>query len=413
MAKITVIGGGFAGLNFILNARNSNHEITLIDRTNHHLFQPLLYQVATAVLSPADIAVPLRDIVKHNKNIRVVLGDVSEIDREKKCVILKSKKKYEFDYLVVAVGATHSYFGHHEWAKHSTGLKVITDALNIRENILMAFEKAERETSKEHRQEHLNFVVVGGGPTGVEMAGSIADIAYRNMIKDFRNFNTNQARIYLIEAGKKILPMYSEALSQKAHNYLIDFGVIVRTNEMVTNIEKGVVSTNKDVIKTTNIIWAAGNEASPLLKSLHTDLDRQGRAIVNNDCSIKEDPSIFVIGDAAHCIDDKKQALPGIAPVAIQQGKYVAKIIKKNIPPSKRKPFKYFDKGMMATIGKSKAIAQTGSIELSGWVAWLAWSFIHLIYLIGYRTRILVTIEWVFAYVFNKKGSRIIYRHIK
>lgn len=407
MAKVIIIGGGFAGLNCAKQLANTNHDILLIDKTNHHLFQPLLYQVATAVLSPADIAVPIRDIFRNHPNVKVLMGDVKNIDKTNKKIILKSKKVFSFDYLVIATGAKHSYFGKSEWEPFAGGLKTISDALSIREKILIAFEKAEREMDPKKRQKHLNFVVVGGGPTGVEMAGSIADIAYNNLIKDFRNFSSKEARIYLIEASDQILPMFVEQLSTKARHYLAKFGVIVRTNERVLDITNQSVTTKNDVIEADTIIWAAGNEASPLLKTLTEELDRQGRVLVNNDCSIKSHPNIFVIGDAAH-FSINGNALPGIAPVAIQQGKYVAKIIRKN--KKMRPDFVYFDKGIMATIGKSKAIAQTGPFKLTGLIAWLAWSLIHLMYLIGYRTKVLVLIEWVISYIFNKKGPRIIYK---
>ena len=407
MAKIVVIGGGFAGLNFVKHVAKKDDEILLIDKTNHHLFQPLLYQVATAVLSPADIAVPIRDVFRNYKNVKVLMGDVRTIDKLNQKIVLKSKKVFEYDYLVIATGARHSYFGNDNWESHAGGLKTVQDALKIRENILVSFEKAERENDPVKRQKHLNFVVVGGGPTGVEMAGSIADIAYKNLVKDFRNFSTNDARIYLIEASNKILPMFEENLSDKARGYLADFGVIVRTNERVTNITSGCVETDKDSIDTENVIWAAGNEASKLLTSLKVPLDKQGRVIVNEDCSIPNSSNIFVLGDAAHFYQNGI-VLPGIAPVAIQQGRYLAKNIKKD--QHKRKPFNYFDKGIMATIGKSKAIVQTGPFRLSGMIAWLVWSLIHLMYLIGYRTKILVLIEWVISYIFNKKGPRLIYR---
>ena len=335
MAKIVVIGGGFAGLNFVKHVAKKNDEILLIDKTNHHLFQPLLYQVATAVLSPADIAVPIRDVFRNYKNVKVLMGDVRTIDKLNQKIVLKSKKVFEYDYLVIATGARHSYFGNDNWESHAGGLKTVQDALKIRENILVSFEKAERENDPVKRQKHLNFVVVGGGPTGVEMAGSIADIAYKNLVKDFRNFSTNDARIYLIEASNKILPMFEENLSIKARGYLADFGVIVRTNERVTNITSGCVETDKDSIDTENVIWAAGNEASKLLTSLKVPLDKQGRVIVNEDCSIPNSPNIFVLGDAAHFYQNGI-VLPGIAPVAIQQGRYLAKNIKKD--QHKRKP---------------------------------------------------------------------------
>tara|TARA_B100001996_G_scaffold168975_1_gene128836 strand:+ start:77 stop:1318 length:1242 start_codon:yes stop_codon:yes gene_type:complete len=412
MGKIVIIGGGFGGLSFLQKARKSKNEFILIDRTNHHLFQPLLYQVATAVLSPADITVPLRNLFKNDKNVKTILAEVREVNRENKEIILDSKEVVSYDKLIISAGSSYSYFGNNEWSKFSNGLKVINDALDIREKILKAFEKAENEKDENLRKKYLNFVIVGGGPTGVELAGSIAEIAYKNMAKEFRNFNSSDANIYLLEAGERILPAYSENLSQKSHKYLTDFGVQIRIKERVINIEEMRVTTDKDIIEADNIIWAAGNEASPLIKELETETDKEGRAMVNIDCSTKEDEDVYVIGDAANFITESGESLPGVAPVAIQQGRYVANNIKNNINPSNRKAFKYSDKGMMATIGRFKAIGVVGKFEMAGFVAWMFWSLIHLIYLIGYRSKILVAIEWVFAYFLNKRGTRLIYRDV-
>ena len=412
MAKIIVIGGGFGGLSFLQKARKSKNEFILIDKTNHHLFQPLLYQVATAVLSPADITVPLRNLFKNDKNVKTILSEVKEINKEKKEVTLDNAEVINYDKLIVSAGSSYSFFGKNEWSKFAKGLKVINDALDIREKILKAFEKAENEKDERIRKKYLNFVIVGGGPTGVELAGSIAEIAYKNMTKEFRNFSSKDANIYLLEAGDRILPSYSENLAKKSYKYLIDLGVKVMTKERVENIEEMKVTTNKQVIDADNIIWAAGNEASPLIKHLDTETDNEGRALVNRDCSIKEDHEVYVIGDAANFITASGESLPGIAPVAIQQGRYVAHNIKKNIEKENRKPFKYSDKGTMATIGRFKAIGVVGNFELAGFTAWLFWSLIHLVYLIGYRSKILVAIEWIFAYFFNKRGTRLIYRDI-
>ena len=412
MAKIIVIGGGFGGLSFLQKARKSKNEFILIDKTNHHLFQPLLYQVATAVLSPADITVPLRNLFKNDKNVKTILSEVKEINKEKKEVTLDNAEVINYDKLIVSAGSSYSFFGKNEWSKFAKGLKVINDALDIREKILKAFEKAENEKDERIRKKYLNFVIVGGGPTGVELAGSIAEIAYKNMTKEFRNFSSKDANIYLLEAGDRILPSYSENLAKKSYKYLIDLGVKVMTKERVENIEEMKVTTNKQVIDADNIIWAAGNEASPLIKHLDTETDNEGRALVNQDCSIKEDNEVYVIGDAANFKKESGESLPGIAPVAIQQGRYVAHNIKKNIQKENRKPFKYSDKGTMATIGRFKAIGVVGNFELAGFTAWLFWSLIHLVYLIGYRSKILVAIEWIFAYFFNKRGTRLIYRDI-
>ena len=412
MAKIVIIGGGFGGLNFLHKAKKSDNEFILIDKTNHHLFQPLLYQVATAVLSPADIAVPIRHLFNNDKNVNVILGEVKDIDKDSNLLTLDDGEIISYDYLILSVGSKHSYFGKNDWSKYSNGLKIINDALDIRDRILKAFEKAEKEKDELKRQEYLNFVIVGAGPTGVEMAGSIAEIAFKNMKKEYRNFETSDANVYLIEAGPKILSMFSEKLATKAEQYLKDLGVTVRKNEKVINIKKNILTTESSEIATDNIIWAAGNEASPLIKKLDTDTDLQGRALVDEYCLIKDSNNIFVIGDASNFKNKNNKSLPGIAPVAIQQGRYLAKIIKSNIKNKEMKPFKYTDKGMMATVGKFKAVGVVGNLEITGLIAWLFWSLIHLVYLIGYRSKIVVAIEWIYAYFFNKRGTRLIYRDI-
>ena len=412
MARIVVIGGGFGGLNFLHKAKKSDNEFILIDKTNHHLFQPLLYQVATAVLSPADIAVPIRHLFNNDKNVNVILGEVKDIDKDSNLLTLDDGEIISYDYLILSVGSKHSYFGKNDWSKYSNGLKIINDALDIRDRILKAFEKAEKEKDELKRQEYLNFVIVGAGPTGVEMAGSIAEIAFKNMKKEYRNFDTSDANVYLIEAGPKILSMFSEKLATKAEQYLKDLGVTVRKNEKVINIKKNILTTESSEIATDNIIWAAGNEASPLIKKLDTDTDLQGRALVDEYCLIKDSNNIFVIGDASNFKNKNNKSLPGIAPVAIQQGRYLAKIIKSNIKNKEMKPFKYTDKGMMATVGKFKAVGVVGNLEITGLIAWLFWSLIHLVYLIGYRSKIVVAIEWIYAYFFNKRGTRLIYRDI-
>ncbi|MDA9680872.1 NAD(P)/FAD-dependent oxidoreductase [bacterium] len=412
MAKIVIIGGGFGGLNFLHKAKKSENEFILIDKTNHHLFQPLLYQVATAVLSPADIAVPIRHLFNNDKNVNVILGEVKDIDKNSNLLTLDDGEIISYDYLIISVGSKHSYFGKNDWSKYSNGLKIINDALDIRDRILKAFEKAEKEKDELKRQEYLNFVIVGAGPTGVEMAGSIAEIAFKNMKKEYRNFDTLDANVYLIEAGPKILSMFSEKLATKAEQYLKDLGVTVRKNEKVINIKKNILTTESSEIATDNIIWAAGNEASPLIKKLDTDTDLQGRALVNEYCLIKDSNNIFVIGDASNFKNKNNKSLPGIAPVAIQQGRYLAKMIKSNTKDKETKPFKYTDKGMMATVGKFKAVGVVGNLEITGLIAWLFWSLIHIVYLIGYRTKILVAIQWTYAYFFNKRGTRLIYRDI-
>lgn len=413
MSKIVIIGGGFGGLSFLQKACKSDNEFTLIDKTNHHLFQPLLYQVATAVLSPADITVPIRNLFKNDKNVKITLGEVVDIKRDEKQVILKNNDVINYDKLIISSGASYSYFGNDEWGEYANGLKNINDALDIRDKILKAFEKAENEINKDIQKKYLNFVVIGGGPTGVELAGSIAEIAFKNINKEFRNFNSNDSNVYLIEAGSNILPTYSSKLSTKARNYLEKLGVTIKTNEKVENIEEMIVTTDKGKIVSDNIIWAAGNKASSLIQHLNTETDSEGRAIINQDCSINNDDNVFVIGDAANFKTIKGSSLPGIAPVAIQQGRYVGLNIKNNISKDDRKPFKYKDKGIMATIGGFKAIGVVGRFEISGFIAWLFWSLIHLIYLIGYKSKFVVAIEWIFAFFFNKRGTRLIYRDNK
>jgi NADH dehydrogenase len=411
MSKIVVIGGGFGGLSFLQKAKKSDNEFTLIDKTNHHLFQPLLYQVATAVLSPADITVPIRNLFKNDNNVNITLSEVVGVNKDTKQVILKNKDVVDYDQLIISTGASYTYFGNDNWATYSNGLKNINDALDIRDGILKAFEKAENETNKDIQKKYLNFVVIGGGPTGVELAGSIAEIAFKNIGNEYRNFNSTDSNVYLVEAGNNILPAYSTKLSNKASNYLEKLGVIIKTNEKVENIVEMTVTTDKGKILSDNIIWAAGNKASSLIEHLDTDMDTEGRAIINPDCSIKEDENIFVIGDAANFKNVNGVSLPGIAPVAIQQGRYVGLNIKKNISKDNRKPFVYKDKGMMATIGGFKAIGVVGKFEISGFIAWLFWSLIHLIYLIGYKSTILVAVEWIFAFFLNKRGTRLIYRN--
>ena len=410
MEHIVIIGGGFGGLSFLKKARKSNHKFTLIDKTNHHLFQPLLYQVATAVLSPADISVPIRNLFKNNKNVKVVLDEVVFINQENKSLLLKSDNEIKYDKLLISVGSSYSYFGNDQWGNYSRGLKNLNDALDIRDSILKAFEKAENEKNTELKQSYLNFVIIGGGPTGVELAGSIAELAYKNINNEYRNFNTNDINVYLVEAGTEILPEYSTGLSAKASKYLERLGVILKLNEKVINIEDKKVITEKKTYETNNIIWAAGNIANPLIAKLNTDVDNFGRVMVKDDFSINKNNSIFVIGDAAHYKGKNDRPLPGIAPVAIQQGKYLAKKLTLNINKESNKNFKYKDKGMMATIGGFKAIGVVGKLQISGLLAWLFWSLIHLVYLIGYKSKLIVFIEWIFAYFLNKRGTRLIYR---
>ncbi|MBP9842097.1 MAG: NAD(P)/FAD-dependent oxidoreductase [Simkaniaceae bacterium] len=412
-AKVVIIGGGFGGLNVARSLKKSKHDILLLDKKNHHLFQPLLYQVASAALSPADIATPLREILRDQSNTTVMMGDVIKIDKSAKQIYLKSSYIIPYDYLVVAVGARHSYFGHNEWEPLAPGLKTIMDALRIREKILMSFEKAERIDSSMESAKYLNFVIIGGGPTGVEMAGSIAEIANKTMFRNFRRINPSKSKIYLIEGSPRLLPPYPEALSYRAQRDLEKMGVRVMTGKVVTKITEDGVYIGEEFIEAKNVIWAAGNEASPLLKTLEVPLDRQGRVLVNQDLTVPDHPEIFVIGDAACAIGKNDKPLPGIAPVAIQQGRYVANIIANDLPQNMRKPFKYFDKGSLATIGKNKAVCVLGKLQFGGFFAWLVWGFIHVAYLVAYRSRIGVLTEWVFHYMTGMRGARLIQHSIE
>ena len=411
MKNIVVIGGGFGGLSFLKAARKSKNNFTLIDQTNHHLFQPLLYQVATAVLSPSDITVPIRNLFKNDKNVNVVLDEVININQHNNSLELLSGNIINYDELLISVGSSYSYFGNDDWSIHSNGLKNLNDALDIRDNILKAFENAESEKDNDKKLSYLNFVIIGGGPTGVELAGSIAELAYKNIKNEYRNFKIEDINVYLIEAGSAILPDYSKILSSKASKYLEKLGVNLKLNEKVLNIENNKVTTEKESYPTNNIIWAAGNKANSLIEKLDTEVDKFGRVIVDSDFSIKNSNSIYVIGDAANYKNNNGDPLPGIAPVAIQQGKYMAKILTSDKPLRNNKIFRYRDKGMMATVGGFKAIGVIGKFQISGLLAWLFWSLIHLVYLIGYKSKFIVLIEWVFAYFLNKRGTRLIYRN--
>jgi len=412
--RVVIIGGGFGGLTATKALKNADVEIILIDKTNHHLFQPLLYQIATAALSPGDIALPLREILRLQTNVKVILGEITAIDRFNKKVILEDEE-IKFDYLIVATGSRHFYFGKNEWEQNAPGLKTVSDALRIRERILNSFEIAERILFEASLNSHnadvkkyLTFVLVGAGPTGVELAGAIAEISRKTMLKDFRYIKPEKTSIILIEGLDRVLPMYDRSLSEKAKQSLENLGVTVLLNTQVTQVTKNGVYLGDNFIETNNIIWAAGNTALSLQKTLETELDRAGRVVVNKNLSIKENPKIFVIGDAALCFNDEGKQLPGVCPVAIQQGKYVANLIKKEIKGKPRTDFKYFDKGSMATIGRAKGIAEIAGLKLSGFIAWLAWSFIHILYLIGFRNRYRVMIEWIWIYFTRRNGIRLI-----
>ncbi len=412
--RVVIVGGGFAGLTVARGLKGADAEVLLIDHTNHHLFQPLLYQVASAALSPADIAVPIREILRDQQNTTVLMGKVEEVKAADKAIRLGSGETISYDYLVLAVGARHSYFGNDGWEQHAPGLKTLRDALSIRQHLLMSFEKAERLENQEKVAPYLNFVVIGGGPTGVEMAGAIAEIAYKTLLRNFRKISPQKAQIWLVEALPEILPAYSPSLAAKARLALEELGVKVLTGKKVTSITEDGVQVEDLFLPSHNIIWAAGNQASPLLKTIGVPLDRQGRTIVEPDLSVPGYPDLFVIGDAAHCKDAKGNPLPGMAPPAIQQGKFLAKLLKAELSNKpKRTAFSYFDKGSMATIGRFRAIAQVGKLQCSGMLAWLAWCFIHILYLIGFRNRFFVLMQWLYTLTTSQRGARLIYRCIE
>lgn len=409
--KIVIIGGGFGGITLAKKLKNTDYQIKIIDKSNHHLFQPLLYQVAAAALSPGDIAVPIRSEFSNSKNVEVILGEVINIDRAKKKVITKDDQ-YEYDYLVVAIGNKHSYFGNDQWENYAPGLKTISDALNIRERMLLAFEKAELAKTENEKRKEMTFVIVGGGPTGVEVAGAIAEISKETLLKDFRNINTADTKIILVEGADKILQTFDQPLNDKAKQTLEKLGVEVRLNSFVKEINENGVLVGSEFIEASNVIWAAGNKVSPILENLETELDKSGRVIVDQDCSLKDDPNIFVIGDAALFIENGKP-LPGVAPVAMQQGRYVAKILKKNLQKEFRKPFKYFDKGNLATIGRAKAVLQIGNFKISGFFAWLVWALVHIAFLVNFRKRYRVMTEWIWYYLTFRNGIRLITKNDK
>lgn len=410
--KVVILGGGFAGFNAAKTLGNAKFDVWLIDKTNHHLFQPLLYQVATAALSPADIAKPIREILSNYPNITVLMGAVISIDKDHRLITFQNGETLGYEYLIVALGANHSYFGHDAWEAFAPGLKTMSDALRIRERILISFEKAERCDSISEAQKYLTFIVIGGGPTGVEMAGAIAEIAHETLLRNFRRIDTTKTKVYLIEGHSLILPVFPPRLSKKAQAYLEQFGVQVIPGRRVTEVTHEGVMVDQTFIASRNVIWAAGNQASPVLKTLNCPLDRQGRVIVDADLSLPGYPDLFVIGDAASAMDKEGKPLPGLASVAIQQGRFVAHMIRRKWAKKDRPPFRYFDKGMMATIGKTKAIGLFGKIQFSGFTAWLAWCFVHIMYLIGYRNRVIVLIHWLASYFTRQRGARLIYRSI-
>jgi NADH:ubiquinone reductase (H+-translocating) len=408
LPRVVIIGGGFGGLEAAKALGKVDVRVTLLDRNNHHLFQPLLYQVATAALSPADIAEPLRHILRKQENAEVILGEAERIDVHRKKVVL-TDGELDYDFLIVAAGARHSYFGHEEWEQFAPGLKSLDDALEIRRRMLLAFEIAERTEDDEERRAAMTFVVVGAGPTGVEMAGAIAEIARVTLVKDFRHIDPAQARVVLLDFAPRVLQMLDPELSESARRQLFDIGVEVRPLTLVEKVcAEGVQIKGGEKIAARTIVWAAGNAASPLGESLGVPLDKQGRVIVREDLSIPGHREVFVIGDQAHFAPGGGTPLPGLSPVAMQQGRHAARNIRALLAGGWSDKFEYFDKGTMATIGRNRAVADAGFMRFSGLLAWLAWLFVHIIFLVGFRNKLLVLINWTIAYVTYGRGARLI-----
>jgi NADH dehydrogenase len=413
--RVVIVGAGFGGLNAARTLAKAPVQITVIDRRNYHTFQPLLYQVATAGLSPGEIAAPIRSILRSHRNIEVLMSEVTDFDLEHR-IVKTPDAEIPYDYLIVAAGASHAYFGHDEWEPFAPGLKTIEDALEIRRRVLLAFELAERQAASGETTTPLNFVVVGGGPTGVELAGTLAEISHHALAHEFRSIDPSRTHILLIEGGPRVLAAYAEDSSRSAQEQLNRLGVEVRTSTVVTQIEPGAVYAGSTRLPATVVLWAAGVAASPLGRCLGVPIDRAGRVLVQPDLSIPGRPEVFVIGDLASLKDEHGKMLPGVAPTAIQQGRFVARAIREEVvskrdgrqDPGPRPPFHYWDKGSLATIGRAAAVAEFGRIHISGFVAWLSWLFIHILFLIGFRNRLLVFIQWAWSYVTYERGARLI-----
>jgi len=413
--RVVIVGGGFGGLNAARNLNDKNIGVTIIDRQNHHLFQPLLYQVAMGALSPADIASPLRYILRKRKNTKVIMGEVRDFDPENKKVFFDNGE-IAYDALVVAAGSTHHYFGNDDWGVRAPGLKTIEDAVIIRSRVLRAFEAAERERDPEAIKSALTFVIVGGGPTGVELAGALREIAADTLKGDFRHVKTEESRIILVEGTGRMLPTYPERLSTRTEDRLRRIGVETRTGCLVTGMSETEVvircGADEEVVPARNVIWAAGVKASPLGARLAevtgAEIDRAGRLVVNNDLTLPGYPDIFVIGDMALCRDDRGEPLPGLAAVARQQGLYIARALKKRVRGKDYKPFRYLDLGSMATIGKAAAVVNFGWLKLAGYIAWLIWLFVHLMYVVEFENRLLVLFQWAWSYVTGNRSARLI-----
>ncbi|MBI2223227.1 MAG: NAD(P)/FAD-dependent oxidoreductase [Acidobacteria bacterium] len=408
MAHVVIIGGGFGGLAAARALGRTRLDVTLLDRRNHHVFQPLLYQVATAGLSPGDIASPIRWVLRRQRNVNVLLADVVGVDPARACVRLADGGARDYDFLIVATGATHAYFGHDEWQRRAPGLKTLEDGLEIRRRVLLAFERAELEPDARARARWLTFVVIGGGPTGVEMAGALAELA-RHMRRDFRSVDPRQARIILLEGGPTVLPSFDARLRGFGTRALARLGVDVRTRALVTGIDEGGVAIGRERIEAATVLWAAGVSASPLGAALGAPVDRAGRVAVNADLTVPSHPEIYVVGDLAaftHTPDGKP--LPGVAPVAMQQAQHAVKNILRTLRGEARQPFAYHDPGSLATIGRAAAVADFGRLKFTGHVAWLLWLFVHIMKLTGFRNRVVVFFQWAWAYFTQQRAVRLI-----
>jgi NADH dehydrogenase len=404
---VVIVGGGFGGLYAAFALSGQPVRVTLVDRRNHHLFQPLLYQVATAALSPGDIAQPIRHVLRGSRNVAVVLAEATAVDLSRRRLVL-ADDELSYDYLILATGASHAYFGHDEWRPLAPGLKDIEDALEIRRRVLLAFEAAERESDEDRRRALLTFVIVGGGPTGVELAGALAEIARDALAHDFRAIDPRRARIVLLEAAPRILAAFGPPSSDAAARHLTERGVEVRTGTAVTRIAPGLVEAGALQIAAETVLWAAGVVASPIARTLGVPLDRAGRVLVEPDLSVAGHPEAFVIGDLAAFLHQGGQPLPGLAPVAIQMARHAAATILGAIRGASRRPFRYRNKGVMATVGRNAAVAELGPLRLSGLLGWLVWVVVHILFLIGFRNRLLVMVEWAWAYVTFNRGVRLI-----
>lgn len=413
---ILVLGAGFGGLTFCQKFRHPTARVTLVDRENHHLFQPLLYQVATAGLAPAEIAQPVRSIFSDHPRVTVLMDTATGIDLSNRRVAFEKNGELDYDYLVLALGGVTSYFGHPEWEEHAPGLKSIDDAIQIRHDVLLAFERAENEKDPKVHERLMTLIVVGGGPTGVELAGAFAELTRNVLRRDFRHIDPTQARVVLLEAGPRLLPQFPEDLSESARRQLAELGVDVRLDSMVKDLGAGRVELNNgDVLEAENIIWAAGVGSNPLARELGVDTDRAGRVKVNGDLSLPGHPEVFAVGDMATLTDAAGRVVPGMAPAAMQMGRHVARLLEEELahPPAARPartPFKYTDKGTMATIGRSRAVAMSGPFRMTGFLAWLAWLVIHLLFLVGLRNKLAVLLQWAYSYFAYKRGARIITR---